>query len=527
MAFTLIQSGSALKMLNASGTASTLTLPSGITLATDRPPRFAQFGRYVVVANTPNRPITVDPLGKVRVLCPYPPSNALALALGAAGNLTGTYKAKQTYVIRDTVGNVIAESDFGPLMTTGLAATADKISGTGINVSADDVTGFNIYRTLAGGEVYFKWLDLEGNTQTTFVEDDLQDLALEVFAAPTLGTPPDLSIVAEWRGRLFGASKVETDVLRWTEPGTMYAWSSLNALSVPRIGADTRGLVGLISRRESLICGRRNTLQQVTGTSNDDFRIVKVSDNVGFESNESIAVYKDVAFFLWKDGVYTLSSDGVDCISDGKVRTWFTKDDTFNRAQFQYAQGLIDPIRLRYRLFLSAAGSTDLDRFIDYDLNDGTWWGPHKTGAFTPKSVFTVYDSNDNAIPMVGDNAGFVWQEQTTATDNTATAIDFNVTTVINTSGSPDRVKYHGRLAVVGKIQTAGTVAVTPYVGTLSAAAGNAMQYVMSKGKHWLGRIGIGQGFKLNFRHTVAGEPVEIYGYDVDEIHPTSGGGER
>ena len=521
MASTLIQAGSALQMVSASGTVTTLTLPTGITLATDRPPRFAQFGRYVVLVNTPNRPITIDPLGKVRVLTPNAPSTKLTLAVGAAGALTGGYKARQTFVIRDGFGNVISESDFGPVMTTALAATADKLALSAINLSADDITGSNIYRTSADGETYFKWRELDGNTQTTAEDNDLSDLSLEVFAAPTLGTPPDLSLIAEWRGRLWGVSRVDTDVLAWTEPGLMYAWSGNNRLSVPRIGADSRGITGLITRRESLVTGRRNNIQQVMGTANSDFRLVKLSDEVGIESGESIATYKDVTFFLWKDGVYTLDSEGVTCISDKSgVRKWFATDDYFNRARYQYAVGVVDTVRLKYRLFLSAAGDSTLNRWVEYDLRDGTWWGPHKTASFTPTSAFTLYDANDNPIFAVGGSSGHVWKEQSGASDDTATAIDFDVDTNWNHSGSPEIDKYHGRLAITGKVQTTGNLVVTPYVGYLNASAGNAFYYVMSKGKELLQRLGNGKMFRLNLRHNVAAEPVELYGYDVDDIHP-------
>lgn len=520
MALTLIQAGTSLQMMDASGAFTTLTLPTGITLNASVPPRFALYGRYVVMVNSPNRPITIDPLGKVRVLVPFPPSSALTLASGGSGGLTGAYKAKQTFTIRDTYGNIISESDFGPAMKTAFTAAANDLATSGINLSGDDITGSNLYRTVAGGEVYFKWRELDGNTQTTCEDDNMADLSLEIFTAPTLGTPPDLSIVAEWRGRLWGVSKVDFDILRYTEAGTMYAWNGNNQISVPRIGADTRGVVSLITRRDSLVAGRRNNIQQVTGTSNADFRIVKLSDQVGIESNESVAIYKETAFFLWKDGVYTLDADGVTCISDkAGVRKWFTTSDYFNTSRFQYAVGLIDPVRLKYKLFLSAAGSSDLDRWVEYDLREGTWWGPHKTGAFTPVSAFTIYDANDNAKPVIGGSTGYVWQEQTGASDDTATAIDFDVDTNWNHSNSPEIDKFHGRIALIGKVQTAGNLTVTPYISYLNAAAGNPFYYVMSKGKQLLGRLGLGKMFRLNLRHNVAAEPVELYGYDVDDIH--------
>jgi len=61
-------------------------------------------------------------------------------------------------------------------------------------------------------------------------------------------------------------------------------------------------------------------------------------------SQESVAVYRDVAYFLWEDGVYQWGDDGLICLSDGRVRSWFATDSYFNRKRFQYAFGGVDPL---------------------------------------------------------------------------------------------------------------------------------------------------------------------------------------
>jgi hypothetical protein len=508
-------------MVDESGVPTTLTLPTGITLKTDQVPRFAVFGRYVVMVNTPNRPITIDALGVVRVLVPFPPVAPVSLSSGGAGNLTGDYKAKQTFVIRDAYGNVISESDFGPAMLTAFTAAARTLAISDIQTSPDisSVTHTNIYRTVDAGEIYFLWKELDGNEVNDFNSDDLADLALSIFTAPTLGTPPDLTLAAEWRGRIWGVSRSNLDVVSYTEAGTMYAWSTNNQISIPRVGSDARGVTGMIARRESLVVGRRDSIKQITGTSNRDFRVVNVSDETGIESNESIAVWEDVIYFLGKGGVYKIDANGVTNLSLGHTQAWFTTDTYFNRSRFQYAFGYIDPIRLKYRLHLSAAGSSDNDRWIEYDLEDGTWWGPHKTDAFTPTSGIVVADSTDRLLPMMGSSSGFLWEEQTTATDDTATGIDFDVDTGFDPQGSADSEKYWGLLSVLGKVQSAGTVQITPRVGYLNAAAKLAWNYVMTEGRQVLGRIGVGALLKLNFRHSTAGEPVELYGYEIEDVH--------
>ena len=53
MAVSVIQSGSSLQLMNTLGGLLTLSLPTGVTLRKDVPPRWVVFGRYAVLANTP------------------------------------------------------------------------------------------------------------------------------------------------------------------------------------------------------------------------------------------------------------------------------------------------------------------------------------------------------------------------------------------------------------------------------------------------------------------------------------------
>src|SRR5262245_33276440 len=114
MALAIIQAGSSLQRLNQDGELETLTLPTGVTLRSDIPPRWEVFDNRVVLVNTPSRPLTIDADGVVRVLTPNAPRMAPVLTGPASGSLTGTYRAKLTNRILDDDGNVIAESDYSP-----------------------------------------------------------------------------------------------------------------------------------------------------------------------------------------------------------------------------------------------------------------------------------------------------------------------------------------------------------------------------------------------------------------------------
>jgi hypothetical protein len=247
-------------------------------------------------------------------------------------------------------------------------------------------------------------------------------------AGPVLGTPPRLTLIGEFRGRLLGVGDVDVDHVRYTEAGVRYAWPADNLLEIPSVGMDAFGIVAVLPRRDAFGVGRRNMLVQITGSGaedssgNIDFDVVILSKELGVESQEAMKVFRDVAYFLWKDGVYSWGSEGIRCLSDGtsdgrgQVRKWFATEDYFNRERFPYAFAQIDPNRPCYRLFLASADSDVIDSWVEYDIKDGTWWGPHSTGLFTPASAFNRTNASNRTLPVIGGPTT-IYAEQETRSD--------------------------------------------------------------------------------------------------------------
>ncbi len=518
MAFTLLQGGTALQLLDTSGVIVSLTLPTGVTLSANIKPRFAVFGRNVIMVNSPTRPLSVDGNGVVRVLTPNAPTGMPVLSGVTSGGLTGTYNVKYTFIVIDPVsGNILSESGFSPIATP-VTITSKKLRVSNISISADAITARRLYRTTNGGTTYFHWIDLDGNTLTT-IEDDLSDAGLGVLAAPNLGSAPDLTLVANYKERLFGVDRVNVDDLVYTETGVQYAWAALNDQPISPLGADARGIVGLIPRRNALGIARRDRLRQLTGTSATDFEIVNLDESVGMSSQESLVIVNDKAYWLWKDGIYRWDENGVTNISNGQVRAWFTTNGWFNRSQFDqaFAHWLQD--RNIYRLFLCSAGSQTNDRFIDYDITTGTWWGPHTTAAFTPASVLMRTNSDGIPVANIGSTSGYLWQEQATRTDDTATAIDLNCDTTGHDCDEPTLEKVFNNLRVANSPQTTGRLVVTPSVGELNAmAATQALQLDLTQANQRLGHIGRGKVATLNFQEATAGQDVQLLGYEIDVV---------
>lgn len=507
--------------MDTDGALTTLTLPTGVTLRTDIAPRWAIFDNFVVLVNTPNTPLTIDEFGVVRVLTPQTPVAAPILAAGTAGGLSGTYGGVRfTYIVKDVYGRLIGETDLSPASNT-VSITSKNLQVSSIGTSSEAITARRLYRTTSGGTPLFQWLDVDGNVVTT-IQDDLADAGLSLLASPPLGAPPRLTLIKEWRSRLWGVGDAEIDSLLYAEPTAMWAWPGENFIEVPGAGSDRFGIVALAPRRDALGVGRRNIIWQIVGDDPTNFRAVKLSENTGIESQETVATYRDTVFWLWKDGVYQWDSKGLVNVSDDAVSSWFSTNSYFNQSMFAKAFAVFDPSTLRYRLYLASAGSTKIDRWVEYDLISKTWWGPHKTLAFNPTSAFILSDASDGVQAVVGSESGYVWEDQDVATDDTSFGIEFDVDTQFVDGDSPEREKVWGKLSIMGKAQ-AGTLTITPRVGYLDSSILPPISYTMSKGRESLRRVGRGKLLQLNLKHSTAGEPVELYSLKV----PYSDVGER
>ncbi len=536
MSFTVMQVGTALQLISEAGVLSApLTLPTGVTLRSDIPPRFVVFGRYVILVNTPSQPLSIDPTGTVRLLCPRPPRLGAILTGQNTGTLTGTYAGvRYTFITVDPVSlALISESDYSPPSNSATIA-AQALNAAGLDISPDQVTGRRLYRPTTLGAVNFQWVDLDGNFLTQ-AQDDLPDAGLSIVAAPVdFGTPPDLTLITSWRTRLWGVDRIAVDDLRYSSVNQQYKWSPLNDFPIPDVGSDKFGIRGLMTRRESLGIGRTNSLSAIIGTDETNFAIVKLSQNCGILSQESIAVYRDVAYFLWEDGVYSWSDAGIQCVSDGdantnssgiavtglhgRVRSWFATDDYFNRSRFQYAFAHVDPIRNKYRLFLNPAGETTKMQWVEYDLNEHTWWGPHTTSAFTPTSVFIVLDGQLVQRPTFGGSNSNTYREQELRTD-VVSPIVMDVVLKRYDMAEPDINKYWGQLSIIGKAQTTGALSISVTVGELNAATNFSITWDMTQSRQRLQRMGTGKHLQLELIDGEVGQDVEIYGIEVAPVN--------
>lgn len=531
MAISIVQAGNALYKVTPAGAATALSLPSGVTIDSTRRPRFAVLNQWVVLVNSPTKNLAIDPEGTVRVMVPTPPQSPPQLASGSGTGLTGDYRVRVSNVVLAADGTLLMES---PLSG---ASSVETLSNSPLELSeiqegsdADNVSARRLYRTAAGGDQYYFWGDLEGDTEKRFVSA-LPDasLALLPVAASTLVAPPGtlfgtrLKTITSWKGRLWAVSDdpLSIDTVLYCEDNKIYAWP--NSLIAHPTGQDAEGIVVFLPRRDQLGVLKRNGLWQITGSSNTNFAIVQIAvgqnpgtGKGGCIAPESAVLVNDTGYWLGKDGVYEWGPRGVTNITDDTVSPWFLSDTYFNRTRFPNAFAKYNPITNCVDLHLAAAGSSVEDRWVSFNLSVRKWFGPHKTAGLTPTSVALTDDASGLPLVLVGGSDGKVYSANAaTYHDGASSAIDADVIGPFHSGGAPDIEHYWGEVSVFSKIQASGTMTITPTVGRLGASAGTAISHDLTSGRQRLRRLGTGALARLRFQQATADVGMVLYGYEI------------
>lgn len=526
MPFYYTVAGTSLQKINTGGTVTTLSLPTGVTLLARRP-RFATLNKRVIIGNSGTVNLMVDARDDaVYPLSVSPPPLAFALAAGSAGSLSGTFKARETFAIKDANGKIITESAYGP-ETSAVTISSKKLSVPASVPTDTNVNSRRYYRTTTNGAEYFHWFDIDGNDAQT-VENAKSDAALSLVAAQTLGNPPGtipgsrLELLVEWKNRLWAkgfGDGVSIDELWISESNRPYAWKNTRRLPIPPEGHDATGISALIRRRDVLGVARRDRLYAIDNPNPTELSLRKITEQVGVLATDSVVVIEDVAYFLGEDAVYEWSAEGVRNISRDQVNSWFTTGGTFNRAEFPNAVGGYDPENNSYDLHLAAAGGTDLNRWVSFSLRERKWLGPHKTDAFTPTYRAIIKDSNDLNVPIMGSSAGELYTMNAAGRTDDSTAIDFDVSTNPMSANTPLILKLWKNLAILSKIEAAGSLTVTPTIGNLNASAGSALTHDLTTGQELIKRVFSTPGRfieRLRFRQNSDSQDVTIFGFEVD-----------
>lgn len=535
--FYVAQAGSSLQVISTSGAIQTLSLPTGVTIDATIKGLFAVLAQQLVFVKAGTVNLWIDPatltVGTMSIL---PPNSPPTIAAGAGTGLTGAYKVKVQFGTKDASGRVLNLSPASPESLSVTLSNKD-LDISNIAVSTNPIVNFRrILRTAAGGVLFFQQQDIDDNSTTeiltTMPDATLSDLPEETSLSIPPGAIPgtSLKLITAWKNRLWaiGSGLGEGDAIRYSDIDTFYAWPALNNYPAYPRGEDSIGVTGFIPRRDELGVCKRGRILKIIGDDFDpdtgDGQVIIVAEGVGCIAPASIVVIRDIGFFLGLDGVYTFGPEGVTPISKSKVDGWFTTDTYFNRSRFPNAFGGFNPLTNSYELHLAALGSSVEDSWVSFQLDTKEWLGPHTTSAFTPSIRATLQDASGVQLAAIGGTDDYLYlMNQTTPSDvsgaGVASAISSQIDTKWHSGKNPDIDHFFGQLSVLNRIETAGTLTITPYIGRLNAAAGTPLTMALSAaqtdGRTRLDRLGTGPLCKLSFTLATAAQRFLIYGYDI------------
>ncbi len=521
MPFYLIHANTSLQKVSVTGNLVTISLPSGVTLVNTRPARFAVLENKIVVVNASSVNFYIDASDlTTRKLSLTAPATALTAVSGGAGALNGTYRYFYTYAIVDGSGDIIVESPASPI-STAVNFVNNSASLSGVTAGESGVTHRIIYRTTSNGATYFEAGRITGNVTTT-TTDNVSDYDLELLeAAEPKGNPPGVDgtnrfrLITSWKDRLFAAEANDPDIVWVSGNREISSWAETRSFSVKPIGEDEYGVTAFMARRDELVMAKRRKLWKLIGTSPADFEQILIADGVGAVNQDASIIVKDTCYFLGEDGFYEYGQGGVKRLSREKVQPWFTTDDYFNRSLFDSAFAKYNSLYDKIELHLAAAGSSNIDRWVEYDLKQKEWFGPHKTDAFTPTCGGAMDNADGMSTPVLGASNAFLYRQNQEEASDDGTAIDMDIITKFHAANTPDIEKYWGEMALLTKVEDGGILIVTPTVGGLDATASDPFEADLTLGRERLGRLGNGRLLQLRFQNAEKNRSVTIYAYEV------------
>lgn len=523
MAWYLVHSSASLYKMNTTGSWSTLSLPSGVTVDTTKRARVALLNRWAIVVNAPSVNLQIDADTQTAYkLTLTAPATTASLATGSTGTSYpyGTYRYAYTYAIT-TGSTVISESAMSP--TAGpITVNKQAVVITDISTSSDtQVTARILYRTATGGVDFYKVTTIADNSTTTYTDTATDyDLSL-VGVAEDKGDPPGSTtasyfrMIAAWKDRLWASPDDNPDRLYFSGRGEQYSWGEENYFVIQPEGADNYGITALAARRDELVVFKRRSIWKVIGTSVSDFQVIQVAEGVGCSGPEAVCVIRDTAYFLNEDGVYEYGPSGVQSISREQVHGWFSTDDYFNRSEFDNAFLKWNPQYDHLEVHLCPATTTSMQRWVTFDLKRRIWMGPNLTAAFTPTCGATVDDANDLLVPVMGGSDGYIYKQNSTVSTDAGTAITFDVLTKWFSGNTPDIHKYWGQPAVINKLETTGTLRWEDAVGELNASSNSTQSLALTSGRHRLLRQGVGRFMRFRLYNDENTQSLEVYGVEV------------
>jgi len=239
------------------------------------------------------------------------PGSAPTFAADSAGGNVpaGGHTYKITFLYYD-----FEESNGGPTSTLHTVTNPNNtVNLTAIPIGGYGVTARNIYRDNDDG-VWLLVGEIFDNTTTIFVDT----ASIGTAPIPTdNNVPPQFSLVVEHLDRLWGAGVAGSpSTLFYSQAGLPDIWGSDTELTCnPR-----DPITALVVFNDKVWVFNRNSIGQILGRRQEEFRYSEVPGNVGCVDNRSIQIrtIEGVPILIWLSdkGIYGTNGSSISYLSD-------------------------------------------------------------------------------------------------------------------------------------------------------------------------------------------------------------------
>lgn len=338
---------------------------------------------------------------------------ALTATEGSATGTTlksgGKYKYKVVY-----------QSKYGHLSNGGpesllieLSAARDQIDLTDIPTSSDSqVVARQLYRTVAGGEIFLFLDTIQDNSTTTFT-DTTADTALGQTSPPLAGdvsddnSPPlKAGIVKKWKRTVFLAGFPDRpETVGFSEDDEPESFPTLNEVQLDeKITAIYETYSGLVIETE---VGK----WQVSG-DNPDFQFDKVINNIGCVGRRAAGETRIEGWAIDREGMRLYDLNNPQKISE-VIRDKF--DDDFNKANIELIQSSHSKSRNCILMLVANAdkeykGNNFCYQYPLDQVASGWWWEIQLPTTINPLHFQEIEDTDGTFKVYFGGDDGMLYE---------------------------------------------------------------------------------------------------------------------
>ena len=342
----------------------------------------------------------------VRIWGIVAPAAAPVIVAGAAGALTGDYKARYSYA--RVVGSSVAhESSLSPAPAAAVTLAAQQLSVPVIASADAQVTHIRVYRTLTGGSQYF--FDQQVANTTATIASSQADSALGTAGETDNAPPPVSAWVSEFQGHLFLClDATNPEYLWYSKRFRPEAWPTDQYL---KLGDPSDPLQSSVALTGLLGVFSRLTKYRVFGNSVSGFTALEALNSRGIVAPQAQTLTSKGALFVARDGLFLTNFVEGDQEISQAIQGLFYGETINSYAPIDWAQtAALSLAEYKRRLYFGYQDTAGTRMLAVYSLDTQKWYH------YQHPVHRLFYEETTDTLTM-GDTSGQVWVMESGTTD--------------------------------------------------------------------------------------------------------------